>query len=306
MGKKIDFEEFKRRAEHVHGLKFSYNKDSFKNWLDYIEIYCPLHGTFQQKARLHVEQKWECRQCGQQKQKESKRISVEEFICRAHEIHGSNFCYNKMKGYKSITTNVSIFCSKHGYFDIKAGNHLQFRTYGGCEHCKIEGLQQDRFSKFLNSSKQKYPDLFSYENTEYGKCGELIKLNCVTHGEIKISPIDHLRVGCFKCRNKKEDLWLTEMNIPFDKEHRQVRVHLSSGLKIVDGFDPSTNTVYLFHGDYWHGNLQIYHPDYFNAKVGKTAETLYNETLDYESELRAAGFSVISIWENQWIPSVYA
>ena len=38
----------------------------------------------------------------------------------------------------------------------------------------------------------------------------------------------------------------------------------------VDGYCYETNTVYEFHGDYWHGNPIVFDSDDTNKCVGKT------------------------------------
>ena len=68
-----------------------------------------------------------------------------------------------------------------------------------------------------------------------------------------------------------------------------------------DGFCKETNTIYEFYGDIWHGNLNLFnksemcHP--FN---NKTADELFNKTLNREQEIKKLGFNIVTIWENQW------
>ena len=58
----------------------------------------------------------------------------------------------------------------------------------------------------------------------------------------------------------------------------------------VDGFDLQTNTVYQYHGCYWHGcNCD---PDFFDQKK-------YNKTLDTTQKIRDAGFNVVAVWEHE-------
>lgn len=68
----------------------------------------------------------------------------------------------------------------------------------------------------------------------------------------------------------------------------------------VDGFDPLTNTVYEFNGDYFHGNPEIYPSNNVNAINKKTFGELYTKTVEKENILKSAGYKVISIWENEW------
>ena len=70
---------------------------------------------------------------------------------------------------------------------------------------------------------------------------------------------------------------------------------------LVDGFDPTTNTVYEFHGNVWHGNPRIYDPDdrphpYNNL----SAETLFTKTEEKTNKLVSFGYNVIEMWEDIW------
>ena len=44
------------------------------------------------------------------------------------------------------------------------------------------------------------------------------------------------------------------LDIPNDKLQREVTLKVKDKVYYVDGFEPKTNTVYEFNGDYWHGN----------------------------------------------------
>jgi hypothetical protein len=65
------------------------------------------------------------------------KLTVEEFISQAKEVHGDKYDYSAL-GFKSIDLNVNVFCPKHGQFSINAATHL----YGlGCEECKRDNMR---------------------------------------------------------------------------------------------------------------------------------------------------------------------
>ena len=66
----------------------------------------------------------------------------------------------------------------------------------------------------------------------------------------------------------------------------------------VDGYDPETNTVYEFLGDYWHGNPEVYDPDDYNEKVGKTFRQLHDETMERLKHIKSLGYNILIQWEN--------
>ncbi len=67
-----------------------------------------------------------------------------------------------------------------------------------------------------------------------------------------------------------------------------------------DGYCAETNTIYEFHGDYWHGNPKIYEPDYINEVNDKTMGELYQRTTERENEIISLGYSLIVMWESDF------
>ena len=69
----------------------------------------------------------------------------------------------------------------------------------------------------------------------------------------------------------------------------------------VDGYCHETNTVYEFHGIFWHG-----HPDFFDSNTIhpvvklKTYGEKYQETLDRDEKIRNLGYKLVVIWEHEW------
>lgn len=68
---------------------------------------------------------------------------------------------------------------------------------------------------------------------------------------------------------------------------------------VVDGYD-GISTIFLFHGDFWHGNPAVYDPNDINSRNQKRFGELYDETLEYEQTLRDAGYTVVVEWESDW------
>lgn len=51
---------------------------------------------------------------------------------------------------------------------------------------------------------------------------------------------------------------------------------------------------------YYHGNPAIYAPDFYNKSVKATMGELYEKTMQREAKIRELGWSVRSIWEQEW------
>ena len=139
------------------------------------------------------------------------------------------------------------------------------------------------------------------------------KPRCVKHDKIfETLPHGHLRAetgGCSSCSligaSKKQLEWLQyEQN----KIEHYIQKHTSEKgeYKIpdvgkVDGYCHETNTVYEFHGTFWHG-----HPDFFDPNIvhpitkTKTYGEKYKETLARDEKIRNLGYKLVTIWEHEW------
>ncbi|ASV44136.1 hypothetical protein PBI_SCTP2_121 [Salicola phage SCTP-2] len=69
---------------------------------------------------------------------------------------------------------------------------------------------------------------------------------------------------------------------------------------IVDGFDPETNTVYQFHGDYWHGNPDVYDQNRTHGHRNVTYRELYENTKRIDNEIEGYGYNLVIMWENDY------
>ena len=83
-------DKFLNRANKVHKNKYEYKLDNYKIQKDIIEIICPVHGSFKQKALDHLNGSG-CPICAK-----NKKSTTEEFIKKATEIHQGRYDYSKV------------------------------------------------------------------------------------------------------------------------------------------------------------------------------------------------------------------
>jgi G:T-mismatch repair DNA endonuclease (very short patch repair protein) len=229
----------------------------------------------------------------------AKQKTLEEFIKESQNVHGTLYDYSKVV-YVNCKISVEIICYKHGSFLQKPLKHT-IRKHG-CPTCG--GSTRLGSEEFIKRAKLIHGNKYDYSLVKYKNKDTKIKIKCPVHGIFEIVPHNHIwqKTGCAKCgeaqSSKPEKEWIKSFNNPNIKSGIILRVDN----KIIkpDGFDKTTNTVYEFHGDFYHGNPKIY--DLFDIhRLNKQCiQKTYLKTLEREAFLRKNGFNVISIWEWDW------
>jgi hypothetical protein len=68
-----------------------------------------------------------------------------------------------------------------------------------------------------------------------------------------------------------------------------------------DGYSKINNTIYEYHGDFWHGNPKIYNPDDINSITKTTYKELYDKTMQKQYFCEDNHYKYVSIWESEWL-----
>lgn len=126
-------DEFICNAILSHGTRYNYEKVKYINSYTNVTIICYTHGEFEQVAGNHLNGAG-CTQCCY----DDKRLTLEEFICRAVLKHGDKYKYDKVI-YKSYNSKILIGCPHHGYFKQTPGKHLQY----GCAKCGRNNISEE-------------------------------------------------------------------------------------------------------------------------------------------------------------------
>lgn len=303
---KLTTDEFIERSNMMHDFKYDYSKSKYIDASTKLTIICPNHGEFDQRPIGHYNGKG-CEKCAYEaKNKAMSEMKIQkaagEFIGKAMATHGNRFDYSKAE-YKRHDVDVIIICSTHGEFLQPPSSHL---NNDGCAECSYEQkskaymLSQDEVIARLNII---HDYKYDYSKLSYDGIIYKIEIICPKHGSFWQRAGHHLEGGgcpiCAKSGASKSEIkWLNYIGIP--EEHRQAHLIVQGRHYFADGFDPITNTVYEFYGDYWHGNLEVFEPNAMNKKKGKTFKQLYDATVARENLLEQAGFKIISIWEKSW------
>lgn len=296
--KKLTTQQFVKRVQCIHHDKYDYTNVKYVNGATKVEIICPAHGSFNQAPYKHLEGRG-CPLCTHNNTASNKEV----FIATALQIHPKKYSYSSVD-YKNARTKVQIICSTHGSFWQTPDNHLHGH---GCPMCMAEIFSKSKRSsteKFVQSAKTIHVAFYDYSLVVYQNAKTKVKIICPNHGQFSQTPNDHLGGhGCPKCVkvvSSLETLWLDILNIPKDQDHRQVSLMVNGRLFKVDGFNPTTKTVYEFYGDYWHGNLNKFKANELNLLNKQSFGELYAATIEKEQILKSAGYNVISIWEQDF------
>jgi hypothetical protein len=321
---KKSIDEFIEQAQFVHQNKdslsiYDYSNVEYINTKTKVSIICKKHGIFKQTPKEHLKGLG-CRLCYLDQANKNLLQTDEEFIKRAQLVHQDNdgspiYDYSDVK-YINARTKVSIKCKQHGTFEQSPDNHVKGH---GCAKCarfinSVKRLKTtDEFikeSQLVHRDKDGSP-IYDYSNVDYKGAEYKVNIKCNQHGIFEQSPNGHLQGhGCPACSSSKRYSaisieWLS--SLPQDDDIN-IRHALNGGeYKIpnskyfADGFCSKTNTIYEFHGCYWHGCPVCYpNRSEFNLVNKKTFEECYSNTLKKKEFCKQQGFNYIEIWECEW------
>lgn len=298
----ITEEEFINRASEKYKVNNSYDK--YNGYQIESNFLCNNHGWYKTTPYFYLHREFkDCQKC-----KNDNLYTLEKFINDANEIHNNKYDYSLTIEYTKMKDLAKIICPSHPskIFEQTFDSHLRG---SGCPNCSATIRT---YKEFIEESKNKFINLYDYiipknkiEN-DIVRMKEKVGFICLKHkSQFSQDAYTHLKgfIGCNKCKgyikSKKETEWLDSLNIPNSCRNIEITINDYKSYN-VDAFDQVTNTVYEFHGDFWHGNLNIYKYNQLNKKVGETFGLLYEATMEKEELIKSAGYNLISIWEEDF------
>lgn len=308
---KLNNDEFIEKCKLIHSNKYDYSKVNYKGTNKKIIIICKEHGEFIQDAGKHL-QGQNCKQCCIKKM----TSSTNNFIEKSKKIHGDKYDYSKVN-YINNTKKIIIICKDHGEFLQSPASHLAEKGCNKCGNLKSyyanHNFNYDCTSnteEFIKKAKLKYENKYNYSKVIYKIAKQKVIIICKEHGEFLQTPSGHLYgyEGCNKCNStnysKSQIEWLEILsklnNIKIQHAMNNGEFKIPTTNYKADGYCKERNTIYEFHGDYWHGNPKIFNSNELNKTVGKTYSELYENTLKREQEIKDLGFNLEVMWESDW------
>lgn len=302
MPKHLNTQTFIERSILKHGNRYDYKKSIFVISSEKITITCLEHGDFLLFPYHHYVVGRGCKTCKFEEISKERSSTLEEFINKANIVHGYKYDYSKSI-YLGANNKIEIICPTHGSFWTTPSGHTNNKV--NCLKCSI--LHRKKSNKqFIKECKLVRPE-YNYDKTQYVNNKTKCTIICYSHGDFEIYPNNILfyNYGCPTCYNNTnasntEKLWLNSLNVP----ERQKTLIMSDGTRyLVDGFDPDTNTVYEFWGDFWHGNPKNsrFNTDETHPVRKITFKELYENTLIKKYKIIENGFKLIDIWESDFL-----
>lgn len=188
------------------------------------------------------------------------KLTTEEFIKKAREVHGDKYDYSKVE-YVNNQTKVCIICKDHGEFWQAPYTHLNGH---GCPKCAYKGDRQRHIysqEEIIEKIRSLFGERYSFEKVKYKAMKVPIILVChekdengVEHGDFSMRPVNIFssHQECPKC-SKENRIKLQRKPVEkFIEEAKKVHGGLYEYHK-VDYVNGKTKVCIVcpIHGDYW-------------------------------------------------------
>jgi hypothetical protein len=305
----IPWNIYEEDLQTIHENKYDYSKVIWKGVDIDIIVVCPIHGDFEIRPADHKRGRG-CQKCSKETHIQYNKLDTDNFIEKSIQIWGNEYDYSKTK-YLGTNDKVIIICNKHGEFEQMPSNHYKY----GCASCGREKnvrnnkLKEQCKKDFEMKSNKIHNNIYDYTKSYYIDAQTKVIVICKEHGEFNVTPNNHLRgKGCPKCCFKQYSKisieWLSFMEIKYFvtiKHAQNLGEYLIPNSRYkADGYAENINTIFEFHGDFWHGNPKLYDQSKINPRIGLKFGDLYKKTIEKSKYIKDNGYNIIEIWENDW------
>jgi hypothetical protein len=281
---------------------FLFNPANYNGMYTPMEFQCSKCSyVFTKAPRVLMNGLYGCAECAKISRGDIQRRTESHFLAWAQKTHGGNFTYhyklNQTFGNADTISRTCKTCNETS--EQLIASHL----HNGCAICS--GMQKHTTASFIAKSKLVWGEnMFDYKHVSYISNKTHVTLICKKKSHMfSCAPSNHFsKRGCPDCAAKKfvsigETEWLDSLVIPENCRNKWL---LAGGQKFnVDGF--INGTIYEYYGDFWHGNLKRYAPEFINVFSGMTMLELNEHTMTREQMLKEAGYIVIKMWETDWM-----
>jgi hypothetical protein len=157
-----------------------------------------------------------------------KKATLEEFIEKAHRVHGNIYGYDKFI-YKGYNIKGLIYCKKcKNYFKQTPHNHVNDH---GCPNCAKNQLSNTK--EFIEKAREVHRNIYDYSEVDYNNNRIKIKIFCKKcQKHFWQTPTNHLRGnGCLDCAIKNRSLSTKTFIEKAQKKHGNIYDYLKVDYK---------------------------------------------------------------------------
>ena len=259
MTKRKTVEEVKEDFLKRWGDMYDYSLiTEYKNNKELLPIRCRKHDVFSMSANDHLKGHG-CPKCADEKTGERCRMTYEEFLKRATQVHGDTYDYSLItkENFVDSHTDVKIICQNHGFFKQTPHEHLSGR---GCYWCGKKSMAQKQSltrDEVVMRCNEIFNNKYDYSLfTKYHSKKDIIQVICPKHGAWSISVSNHLYMqsGCPHCKRSlgEEHIaqFLDRFNIKYQEQYRIKNESLLciNMYMMVDFFLPQYDIVIEYNG----------------------------------------------------------
>jgi hypothetical protein len=207
---------------------------------------------------------------------EMKKITKEDFIQRATEIHHFLYDYSSVL-FVNTKIKVSILCPMHGEFLQTPSNHLQGR---GCLKCKGTLISKNKTKSqtmIISQFRKVHGDCYDYSLVKYKSGLIKVKIICPKCGVFEQTPKYHLLGGGCNCGKSKGEKaireWLLFQGIEFEEQKIFLDCRGRKRPLPFDFYVPDYNTCIEYDGEH-------------HFKVGRWSKDKSVNVLQYRKTVR--------------------
>lgn len=141
----LGFSGFIAKAREIHGDRYTYPEQLYRNGSSMMEVVCDRHGKFAQRASDHLAGSG-CQQC----YAESKVLGFEAFVANARRVHGDRYDYPE-QSFEGSKSYVTVICKQHGAFQQLANTHTNGCGCPDCVDSSLTSKAEDEIASWLES-----------------------------------------------------------------------------------------------------------------------------------------------------------
>lgn len=256
---------FIKQARNIHGDKYNYEKTIYINKRSKVCITCTIHGDFWQNAQSHLNG-CGCKEC----MKERFRITLNDFVRRAKEVHGDKYDYSLIsnENFNGVASKINIICPEHGVFVQTASNHLNGKKCRMCANIAIGKNNADTKDEFVKKAIFVHGDNYLYDKVVYSNQEVDVCITCPIHGDFWQRPSHHLcGSGCPMCKRsfgeERVARFLKQNNIEYKEQFCFYNEYLfCCNIRLIaDFYLPQHNIVIEYNGGQHYKSI-----DYFGGE----------------------------------------